>query len=62
MITNIDVEDGLVNGAIGVLKYIETLEDEDCNIDDDEPHPYTSGGGETMEHIVNIYIVRPTRG
>jgi hypothetical protein len=24
--TNIDVEDGMVNGAIGVLKYIETIE------------------------------------
>ncbi|EZA46372.1 ATP-dependent DNA helicase PIF1 [Ooceraea biroi] len=57
MITiNIDVEDGLVNGAIGVLKYIETLEDEDCNVDDDEPQPSTSGGSDTIEHIVNIRL------
>ena len=51
MITmNLDVEDGLVNGAIGTLKYIEHLtEDEQAaNYEtvevDDEPQPSTSTG------------------
>ena len=43
--TNIDVEDGMVNGAIGVLKHIEELtEDEHCAELETHNEPSTSVG------------------
>ena len=48
--TNVDVEDGIVNGAIGILKYIEKL------TEDEIADTINEGGASTSQTNVNIRL------